>query len=273
MPSQLEIRTIAHHLIDSYDNAVTMPTITSGCPGFDNGAAYNVLAEIAARRRQQGWTPAGRKIGFTNRSIWPLYGVDAPMWAHMWDRTVHYAVGGRASLSLRPFVQPRIEPEVVFKLRAPIPDTNDPVAVLSCVEWFAPGFEIVQCHFPDWQFSLADCTAAFGLHGALVVGTPVLADDTDLVALAATLQTFEVALSCDGSVVDHGVGANVLGSPALALAHLGRVVANQPKFGPPATGEVVTTGTITDARPIVPGQTWTSDYGRLGVTRLELELT
>ena len=42
-----------------------------------------------------------------------------------------------------------------------------------CVEWIAPGFEIVQSHFPDWKFAAADCTAAFGLHGALVVGTPV----------------------------------------------------------------------------------------------------
>ena len=51
------------------------------------------------------------------------------------------------------------------------------------------------------------------------------------------------------------------------------MVANQPKFSPPATGEVVTTGTITGARQIAPGQTWTSDYGQLGVTRLEIELT
>ena len=32
----------------------------------------------------------GRKIGFTNRGIWPLYGVDAPMWAPLFDRTWDY---------------------------------------------------------------------------------------------------------------------------------------------------------------------------------------
>ena len=79
----------------------------------------------------------------------------------------------------RGFVQPRIEPEVVFKIKAPVPLTDDPEAVLACVEWMAPGFEIVQSHFPDWKFAAADCTAAFGLHGALVVGAPVAVTDAN----------------------------------------------------------------------------------------------
>ena len=66
-------------------------------------------------------------------------------------------------------------------------------------------------------------------------------------------------------VIDRGVGANVLGSPALALAHLARVLADQPQMPPLAAGELVTTGTITDAWPVAPGETWSSDYGTLGL--------
>ena len=32
------------------------------------------------------------------------------------------------------------------------------------------GFEIVQSIFPEWKFSAADTVAAFGLHGALLIG-------------------------------------------------------------------------------------------------------
>jgi hypothetical protein len=36
----------------------------------------------------------------------------------------------------------------------------------------AHGFEVVQSIFPRWQFSVPDTVAAFGVHGALVIGPP-----------------------------------------------------------------------------------------------------
>jgi 2-oxo-3-hexenedioate decarboxylase len=234
-------------------------------PWFDVAAAYEVLERIAEERRARGWSTAGRKIGFTNRTIWARYGVSAPMWAHMWDRTVHFAKDDHGSVLLGSFVQPRIEPEIVFRLLAPPPLTEDTEEILSCVEWVAAGFEIVQCPFADWRFAAADCTAAFGLHGALVVGTPVALTNESRVRMAQSLAHFEVTLSSGGSIVDTGTGANVLGSPALALAHLARTVAGQERVAPLAGGEVITTGTLTDAWPVTAGETWDSDYGSLGV--------
>jgi len=265
-----DIGAIAGRLIAAYDNATTLVPITAGDPDFDVAAGYDVLREIEARRVAGGWEAVGRKIGFTNRTIWPRYGVYLPMWAHVWAHTVHHAAADRAALRLAPFVQPRIEPEVVFKLKAPIPVTDDARAVLACVEWIAPGFEIVQSHFPHWQFAAADCTAAFGLHGALVVGTPLAVTDRNRATLAAALPAFSLTLRREGTVVDTGVGANVLDSPALALAHLAGVLARQPQFPPLAAGEIVTTGTVTDAWPVAPGETWTSDYGALGLPGITL---
>ena len=268
--TQLSLSPIADRLIAAQDGATMLPPITAHAPDFSVADAYEVLRQIEARRCAQGWRPVGRKIGFTNRTIWDRYGVWQPMWAHTWANSVHVARNGKATLPLRPFVQPRIEPEVVFKLSAPVPVTDDALAVLACVEWIAPGFEIVQSHFPDWKFKAADCTAAVGLHGALVVGTPVVMTDNLRARLAATLPTFTATLSRGEKVIDRGVGANVLGSPALALAHLARVLAGQPQFSPLAAGEIVTTGTITDAWPVAPGETWSSDYGALGIDGLTL---
>jgi len=126
----------------------------------------------------------------------------------------------------------------------------------------------VQSHFPAWRFTAADCTAAFGLHGALIVGSPLAVSDENRSAIAAVLPRFEATLSRGGSVVDRGVGANVLDSPALALAALARLLAGQPQFPPLAAGEIVTTGTLTDAWPIAPGEVWSSDYGKLGLAGL-----
>ncbi len=151
-----------------------------------------------------------------------------------------------------------------------MPPTDDPLAILAAVEWVAPGFEIVQSHFPDWKFAAADCTAAFGLHGALVVGEPLRVTDANRALVASRLPGFELTLRRGGTIVDRGIGANVLDSPALALAHLARTLAEFPRLGSLAAGEVITTGTVTDAWPVGAGETWTSDYGTLGVAGLAL---
>ena len=264
------IRAIAGRLIAAQDAATTLAPIAGEAPGFDVTAAYDVLHEIESRRIAQGWRPVGRKIGFTNRTIWSRYGVYQPMVARVWRHTVTYAVNDRAELALDGFVQPRIEPEVVFKLAGPVPITDDPEAVLAAIEWMAPGFEIVQSHFPAWKFAAADCTAAFGLHGALVVGPPLALIDVDRAEIASLLSSFTLTLRRAAETVDVGVGANVLDSPALALVHLARVVAQQPQFPPLAAGEIVTTGTVTDAWPVRPGETWSSDYGALPLAGMEL---
>jgi 2-oxo-3-hexenedioate decarboxylase len=266
----IDREAVADRLIAAYDGVTTLAPITSALPNFSFADGYAVLAIIEARRRTQGWKSIGRKIGFTNRTIWPRYGVDQPNWAHMWTRTVRFAPDGSAALDAGRFVNPRIEPEVVFKLKAPVPLSNDPVAVLSAVEWMAPGFEIVQSHFPEWKFKLADCTAAFGLHGGLIVGAPVALTDANRSPIADMLPKFTVTLARGGAAVERGIGANVLDSPALALGYLARVLADLPQFPPLAAGEIITTGTITDAWPVKNGETWSSDYGELGLAGLTL---
>lgn len=266
------LKDVATRLLAAYDAARTLPPITAGDPSFDVAAAYGVLAEIQARRAAQGWKAAGRKIGFTNTTIWERYGVDRPMWANVYESTVEHVPSGRAQASFRRFVQPRIEPEIVFGLRGPVPVRGTAREVLESIEWMAAGFEIVQSHFPGWKFAAADCTAAFGLHGALFVGEPRALDHGARDAAAARLERFACDLFRDDQVVERGGGANVLGSPAAALQHLALVLESQPWAEPLRAGELVTTGTLTDAWPLEPGTTWRADYGELDLAPIVLEV-
>jgi 2-oxo-3-hexenedioate decarboxylase len=268
--ARTDIAEIADRLMAAYDDATTLPPSRRAIPRSTWRQGTPCCARSKRAASSSGWQPVGRKIGFTNRTIWPRYGVYLPMWAHVWATTAHRTSTNRATLSLARFVQPRIEPEVVFGLKASIPTEGDALAALACVDWIAPGFEIVQSHFPDWKFTAADCTAAFGLHGALVIGAPVPVTERSRASLADALPSFVLTLRRGGEVVDTGAGSNVLDSPALALVHLARVLAGQPQFPPLAPGEIVTTGTITDAWPVAKGQTWTSDYGTLGLPGMTL---
>lgn len=270
-----ETGRIATELLDALDRGHTLQSIAARYPDFDWNAAYDVAAELDRRRRARGTRAAGRKIGFTNRGIWAEYGATAPIWAHVYDNTIIPANDNHATLSLAGSVAPRIEPEIAFKLRAPLPaGLTDPIAVLRAVEWYAPSFEIVDCHFPDWKFRPADSAADFSFHWRLVVGRPAaIGADDDLAALAQRLHDCQVTLSCDDHVMDRGVGANALDHPALALAHLAGVLATQPRMEPLAAGEVITTGTLTAAFPIEPGQTWTSRREGLPLDDLTVTFT
>ena len=263
--------TIAEMLLRAHDDRTTIPLLTETVAQFDVTRAYEVLFDINARRLAAGWNPVGWKIGFTNRTLWPRYDVWQPMWAPVWDRTLHRATDG-ACLDLSPLVQPRIETEVVFGLRSDLPATEDARTVLEQTEWIAAGFEIVQCHFAGWRFAAADCTAAFGLHGALVVGSPRVLDDADRDRLVGALTRAEVTVRREGEVIDTGISSVVLDSPALSLAHLARCLDAQGVASLHA-GDVITTGTITDAWPAGRGETWSSDYGDLGIEGITLTFT
>lgn len=260
---------LADELIRASEEGRTLAPFSQRLENFDLACAYGVLNQISARRHRQGWRWAGRKLGYTNRSLWPRYHVTEPFWAPMWTRTVHACV---AQLALTGLGQPRIEPEVVFRLRGPVPLEYEPARVLASIEWLAAGFEVVQSPYPLWQFRAPDAVAAFGLHGALVVGEPLQVAGRDPGELGPLLECFTATLLRCGERVDSGTGANVLGSPLRALVELAQLTAGSPDFPPLEAGELITTGTITAAWPVSAGETWRAEYGELGVAPLTLGL-
>ena len=163
---------LATELLDALDRNVLIEPITDRDPAFDEAAAYQVNAELFRRRCARGEQPIGRKIGFTNRTIWPEYGVYTPMWAHVYDTTVTFFEGNSGAIEIGHLAQPRIEPEILLHFKSSPAGARTEAEILECIDWIAHSVEIVQSHFPDWKFKAPDTAAAFGLHGALMVGPP-----------------------------------------------------------------------------------------------------
>jgi 2-oxo-3-hexenedioate decarboxylase len=227
-----------------------VPRFSERYPGLTAEQGYAAARALHQHRLAQGWKPVGRKIGFTNRTLWERYGVHEPMWGTVYDRTLIEARRNQATVPLAGLAQPRIEPEIAFKLKK-VPRSADELP--ECLEWMAHSVEIVQCHHPDWKVTIADCTADNGLHGRLVLGTPLPIRGLD------ALPTVEAKLFKGDRQVDRGVGANVLGSPLLALGFLVRLLGDQLQ-----AGEIITTGVLTDAHPVSAGETWRTEVTGFG---------
>lgn len=236
--------------------------------------AYDIVKSTINIRIAQGEIMAGRKIGFTNRKIWSKYGVtepiSMPIWTPMFESTLRYTDDNRGIQSLQGALQPRIGPELVFKLgTTPAPEaTVDELA--ECIEWMAHGFEIVVCPFPDWKFEMVDSIAAFGLHGSLIIGEPKVLSSATRRNLGEVLANASLSLSCGDELRSAGFGSDVLGSPVHALWHLHQLLKTQPQFPPLTAGEVITTGTWTDVCPIAPGETWMSAFSGVSLPGLTI---
>jgi 2-oxo-3-hexenedioate decarboxylase len=251
-----DVCAIADEVFATVGTGRQISPFTSRPAGLTLDEAYRVPALLNRKREARGEKRLGRKIGFTNRTIWEQYKVYAPIWGYIYDSTVH-DLTRTTSLSLAQLAEPRIEPEIVFGLACvPAPDMDEGT-LLSCLDWVAHGFEIVQSIFPQWQFCAADTVAANGLHGALLIG-PRHGIGRRAGEWQKTLCNFEVELVCDGRLVDRGCSANVLDGPVSALRHLVGLLARD-GFNPPlAAGEIVTTGTLTRAMPVKRSETWST---------------
>ena len=261
---------IAAEVLAASDGCRQIGLLTTRPGGLPLESAYGVTASVRRLREARGERVVGRKIGFTNTTIWDEYGVHAPIWGYMYDTTVHDLADLPAGFSVAHLAEPRIEPEIAFGLaRAPEPGMDER-ELLECIAFVAHGFEIVQSPFPGWRFEAADTVAVNALHGAYLVGSKqgISAAKRDL--WYDRLGRFEVLLRRNGADVDRGRASHVLGAgPLGALRHLVDVLANDAYNQPLAAGEVVTTGTLTRAFPVMAGETWSTQPLGLPLSGIE----
>jgi len=257
--AETDVASIAGLILRAGDTARSIPPISDDIPDFDLADAYRVSVAITRARVARGERPVGWKIGFTNEKIWDEYGVHAPIWGPIYDSTTAAADPAGSVCPLGGLCEPRIEPEIAFRIATPPDPHMDERALLACIDAAAHGFEIVQSVFPGWRFKATDTVAAFALHGTYRHGPFVTIAAEERERWLAALADFTIVLSRDGAEIDRGVGRNVLGGgPLTALRHFVRGLADTPFGLGLRMGDIVTTGTVTRAFPVKPGESWST---------------
>jgi 2-oxo-3-hexenedioate decarboxylase len=250
------VEAIATELVALRGSGKTVEPFSKRFTDFDIGQAYSIAERVRELREARGERVLGRKIGFTNRAVQKAFGVAAPIWGYMFDTTVH-ELGASENFALAGTCAARIEPEIILHLAtAPRPGMAEG-ELASCVDWVAHGYEIVDAVYPNWQFAATDAVAGYGVHAALLMGAKrSIADNR--AQWAERLKSFTITLTCSDGTTRTGSGANVLDSPLIALKFLADEIARYPQSRPLQAGEIITTGTLTDAMPIAAGQRWTT---------------
>src|ERR1700692_4794774 len=64
-----------------------IPPFSSRPGGLARADAYRVTPLLRAAFEARGEKITGRKIGFTHRALWKIYGVHSPVWGYATDHT------------------------------------------------------------------------------------------------------------------------------------------------------------------------------------------
>jgi 2-oxo-3-hexenedioate decarboxylase len=252
--AEWNVHTAASALLDAEEGRIDRGPITAEWPGLDLGTAYDVQAELIARKVLAGQHIVGVKLGLTSRAKQLRMGVDSPLTAWLTD-AMSLPLG--VPLDTTELIHPRVEPEIVFVLGRDITGPGVTAAqAMESVDAVYAGLEVIDSRFTDFKFTLPDVVADNASSARFVIGgrkwSPA---DLDLALEACVLQV-------DGEVVHTATGAAVQGHPAEALALAANALGRR-GVGLRA-GWTVLTGGLTDAVFIRPGQQVSAEFTHLG---------
>lgn len=231
----------------------SVPPLSVEHPAMDARDAYRIQQGIVRRRMAEGETIHGWKLGLTSRAMQAQLGVDQPDYGPILSR---YLVTGGRPIPLAELVQPRIEAEIAFILRAPLRGPGVTARdALEATAGVAPALEVIDSRIEDWKLTLADTIADLASSARVVVG--------DVVPLAGLdVRLVGCVLERGGEVVATGAGAAALGSPAEAVAWAANTMG---ALGETLeAGHLVMTGALHASVPVVAGDVFTATFDRLG---------
>ncbi len=245
----MSTRDIAERLRRAAGEGHTIGRLSAEFSELDIATAYDVQRELRA-----GAGPvAGWKLGLTSRAKQHQVGVDEPVYGFL---PAAGALDLGEPLDVGTLVQPRCEPEIVFTLARDLSGPHVTAAqVLAATAAVAVGIEVLDSRYTDYDFSTADVVADNTSAARYVVGTPTDPRGVDL-RLAG------VVLERNGQVVATASGAASLGHPAAAVAWLVRTLSARDEGL--RAGEIVLSGGLTAAVPVVAGDVVVATVDRLG---------
>lgn len=260
MLSHQQIAAAAASLDQAERSRNQIGLLSQAYPGMSLDDAYAVQAEwvkqkIAAGRRVIGW-----KIGLTSKAMQYALNIDIPDSGVLFDDML-FEDG--ASIPEDRFIQPRIEAEVAFVMKADLAGPDVSVFdVLNATDYVTPALEILDTRVlrldPETKQArtIVDTVSDNAANAGIVLGGRAMRPD------ALDMRWMGAIVSRNAEVEETGLGAGVLNHPARGIVWLAKRLH--------AYGERISAGQIVLAgsfiRPIEArhGDTITSDFGPYG---------
>jgi 2-keto-4-pentenoate hydratase len=223
-------------------------------PGMSIDDAYAVQSAGRRLREAAGDRVVGHKIGLTSKAMQEAIGVNQPDYGYVLASQVFES---GSHVQARRFISPRVEGEIAFRLASPLAGASVTAEeVLAATDSVAPALELIDSRIRDWKVTIVDTISDNAAAGGAVFGAWVAVSD-----LGMGLDEIPLSMTVDGEVVE-GRGDAALGHPAESVAWLARALHAQGEVL--AAGEVILSGGLAPALPVVSGTRAVATLGPLG---------
>ena len=230
------------------------------CPGMTLDDAYAVQAAFVERKIAAGGKVAGWKIGLTSRAMQDALKIDTPDSGVLFDDMLFQSGD---TVPAGRFIQPRIEAEIAFVLKAPLAGADvTREDVLAATDHVCPALEILDTRIlradpATGRTRLVQDTISDNAANAGLVLGATRADPR-----AVDLRWIGAIVARDGVVEETGLGAGVLNDPVEGLVWLARRLAVY--GGRMEAGQVVLSGSFIRPVECPPGSRIEADFGDFG---------
>ncbi|MEO0485698.1 MAG: 2-oxo-hept-4-ene-1,7-dioate hydratase [Pseudomonadota bacterium] len=252
-------RAAAQALLHAEETGTQIGLLSQLYPGIGMDDAYAIQAEIVRAKRAAGRRVVGWKIGLTSRAMQDALGIDIPDSGVLLD-DMDFAHG--ATVPPGRFIQPRIEAEIAFVMKAPVDGAMSRDALLDATDYVCPAIEILDTRILRADPStgrtrtVIDTIADNAANGGFVLG-PSHHDPR-----AVDLRWVGAIVTRDGVVEETGLGAGVLNDPVESVLWLAQRMESYGQVIQP--GDVVLSGSFVRPVECPAGTDITADYGPFG---------
>ena len=229
-------------------------------PGMTMDDAYAVQSAWVNRKIADGRKVIGWKIGLTSKAMQYALNIDIPDSGVLFD---DMAFEDGAAIPEDRFIQPRIEAEIAFVMKAPLRGPGVTIFdVLNATDYVTPALEILDTRIlrvdPETKKArtIFDTISDNAANAGIVIGGRQMRPDT------IDMRWMGAIVSRNAEVEETGLGAGVLNHPARGIAWLANRLAQY--GGGIEAGQIVLAGSF--IRPIEArhGDTINADFGPCG---------
>lgn len=229
-------------------------------PDADMDDAYRMQAALVARKlAEPGRQVIGWKIGLTSRAMQQALNITIPDSGVLLD---DMAFADGAIIPAGRFIQPRIEAEIAFVMKAPLKGKVNRDQVLAATEWVVPALEILDTRIirrdpaTGWTRTIVDTIADNAANAGIVLGAQRHRPD------AVDLRWTGAIVSLNGTVEETGLGAGVLNDPVTGIIWLAERMGRYGQRIEP--GQVILSGSFIRPVECPNGSVIDADFGPFG---------
>jgi len=236
-------------------------------PGITMDDAYAIQNEIYTQKLAEGRSVVGWKIGLTSKAMQSALNIDIPDSGILFDDMV-FEHGGTVPKGR--FIQPRIEAEIAFVMKAPLGGENiTREDVISATDYVAPSIEILDTRIlrvdPETgkARNICDTISDNAANAGIVLGAEKhIIDVHDLRWVGAMA-------FANGAIEETGLGAGVLNDPVESVVWLARRMAQYNQQI--EAGQVILSGSFIRPIECPAGTKIHTDFGPFGKVDINFE--